>query len=202
MAAIAGWTKLIDSDYEAVRRALLLLQETFVDGQYDHLSVDDLRHKMQAQEPKPDQTHPSDPNRALLHLWSHGPVDDPTLSAFFFLRRNKKNSGSKEQPGYCMTVGAKPQPAGMDPNTLRTQIGVVCGSMRNLPSPWPLEVMHENPTPNFRDVHGNLATAYGMAIAPGAAVPRLDRKNHDIALDPPVWTDTSTTMPWWNVHEQ
>jgi hypothetical protein len=100
MAPAASWTNLAASDFIPLGAALLLLQKTFVDGQYRDLTVPILQDKMLAHEPNSS----ADATRLLLYVWSFGAVDDPDVSAFFFLRRRHKASNPQERFAYCMTV--------------------------------------------------------------------------------------------------
>ncbi len=188
-----AWHLVPQSDVE-VGTALLLLQRSFQDGQYSHLSVEILRNKMVAKR---------------LYIWSYGSLLNPDASAFFFLRRKHKSSGNMKNPAFCMTVGARPYDPGppkkgLTKDELRAAIRAVClQEMRpKIPvenPPIGLEVMHASSVPNFRDPAQNLALAFSDASSNSANPPRLV-DNGSIDVDKP-WGDAPATIRRWNVNE-
>lgn len=205
MAAIRTWYPLDDSDIP-IGTALLLLQKSFQNGQYSHLSVEILQNKMIA--------YDSDSKLNRLYLWSYALSQtdpDPYASAFFFLRRyHRLKVDPQENPALCLTVGAKPAAdGGLNKDLLRAEIGVVCDRMRQqIPSQGPskppigLELMHGGQKPNFRDPMENLAGAYNDATAAGPPLPpRLDIKG-SIEVDDSAWDSSRRTLKWWNIKEK
>jgi len=198
MAAAPAWTNISDNQYLPLATALFLLQQTFEDWQYGHLSVEHLRKKILEIDTAPNST-----TNQLLYVWSYGALRDPLLSAFFFLRRRHKATGSQPK-AYCMTVGAKS--TGNDALSaaeIRTALAAVCKKMRIVLVPnLPLEVMHTDALPNFKDPNGNLATAFNNAIPNNSAPPHLESKG-TIDVEPrTAWSDSAATLTWWNLKEQ
>ena len=121
------WTRLTETDYLPLAAALFLLQRTFGDRQYGHLSVDHLIRKIRATE-----DGSSSSTNKVLAVWSYGPKDDPVISLFFFLRRRHTTSGNDEPWAYCLTGGAKPEGAGgLSAADLRAETGRGCAKMRH-----------------------------------------------------------------------
>ena len=190
MAAASAWILVPVSDIP-VGAALLLLQETFNDGQYSHVSVLKLKDKMQY-DPKP------------LYIWSSEPLPDPKAYAFFFHRVKHKKLGKQEPPAYCMTIGAKPLArGGMSKDELITAIVEVCKQMRTLctlPLDQGIEVMHDQAGPNFRATSVDLALAY-QAMNTATSPPQFISMKPDIVVHKP-WAKVPTPLARWNVNEQ
>jgi len=197
MPNVAAWTAIPNNRYAPLAMGLLLLQKTFDDWQYAYLSVGDLRDKMLG----PDSQHPN--RKVVLHAWSYGPLDDPLISAFFFLRRRHKKVDPQAPRAFCMTVGAKPiADGGLAANDLRRELGTVCSLMRPIANAQTalVEVMHAAARPNFRHPNGNLATAYDDATGSNAVVPKLVSKQAQIDVEL-AWAETLTSLTWWNITE-
>ncbi len=183
MAIPTGWTP-ISADIP-LGRALLLLQETFVDGQYSHLSVLTLQEKL----------HPGAPGRHYwLHAFSYGSLRDPDISAFFFLRLR---FGPR---AFSMTVGATPHnpgppPVGLDPTALRNELVAIGTYMRDeVARGIQLEFMYEGTGPMFRESPaGNLEQAYTYAKTPASGPLLRVATPPTIQVGPP-WVETTTTM--------
>jgi len=196
-----AWTKLDATPGLYLGPALSLLKSTLTE--YNHLTVPDLKPKMQ----KPKTT----PNNLLaLHVYSYADTSDqknlltPLASAFFFLRQVHRPKGkTNEDPAFCMSVGAVPTLGLIE---LKKALVDVCTVMRSLNTSAPpntahLEIMHTIPRPKFTVPGSNLELAYNDFIN-AKSPPKLESKCKNIDVVYP-WTDkgVTTDLTWWNIKE-
>ena len=139
-----AWQPIGQQDTGSIQAALALLQAT-MDG-YAQMTVPILQGKMQPGKNPPTQYF-------CLLLYSYGNPLNPLVSAFFFLRRRKKN-GNPDAPAdwaYCLTVGAKDTvDGGLSSDDLRDALNDVCLTVRALAPAMELEVMYLPPSPVFK----------------------------------------------------
>jgi|GEM_PF-2976698 len=136
-----SWQEIQKGDATYISLAFALLKST-ING-YDQIPEAILIHKMQP--PGPSENDPnSNTANHCLRIWSYGDRLNPLVSAFFFLRRRKKQ-GNADAPGLwanCLTVGAKFGTAdSLSKDELIGALNEVCCLMRDLDEAIKIEVM-------------------------------------------------------------
>jgi hypothetical protein len=197
------WTELSNLDEDALGFALSLLQRS-LDG-YSGLSLLVLQRKMRPVE-KPPGTR-----LFCLRVFSYGEpanLNDPLVSAFFFLRRVHRPMGENKPWAYCLSVGAKAETNhGLDPAGLRSALVNICNRMRPLAHPAKLEVMHASPVPSFKvdnlvSVFGTVSTNTNPPMLRKHMTPGPNSTEEMIIVEAP-WTQLpDETLKWLEIVEQ
>jgi hypothetical protein len=166
-----AWQK-INQGQPGIGPALTLLQNT-ADG-YGHLTETILNNKMQDCTKHPHHYY-------CLHLWSYGSTSDPTVSAFFFLRRRMQKGDPQQESlwAYMLSIGAKDSDnGGLSPSALRDALNdVSLNEMKPLAPAVKRELMHLPPKPGLKPK--NLQQVYDELVwnaHPPKKNPRLEYK--------------------------
>lgn len=179
------WHQICNTDDNAVASALGLLQAS-AEG-YGRLETIPLLRKMRPGEfPKT--------KKFCLRLFSYvgeeENLEDPLVSAFFFLRRRRK-MGPPDPRGlwaYCLSVGAKKEAdGGLDKDELKTVLNEVCLIMQSIDRGTELQVMHAQDGPPFYDDNHNLRDAFNE-LRDAADPPKL--------IDHPTRPTIDVNRPW------